>query len=67
MVDLLADESDRIARAFNRSRATWVVGLDIPKAVSRVWHAGLLDKLKSYGISGGVLGPILSFLSTRQL
>ena len=44
--------SDRIARAFNRSRATRAVALDISKAFDRVWHADRLHKLKSYGISG---------------
>ena len=40
--------SDRIARiAFNRSRATRAVALDIPKAFDRVWHVVLLHKLKS--------------------
>ena len=50
--DLLTVVSDRIARAFNRSGATRAVALDIFKAFGRVWHAGLLHKLKSYGISG---------------
>ena len=40
--DLLTVVSDRIAVAFNRSRATRVVTLDISKAFNRVWHAGLL-------------------------
>ena len=48
--DLLTVVSDRIARAFNRSVATRAVALDISKAFARVWHAGLLHKLKSYGI-----------------
>ena len=48
--DLLTVVSDRIARAFNRSGATRAVALDISKAFDRVWHAGLLHKLKSYGI-----------------
>ena len=48
--DLLTVVCDRIARAFNRSGATQVVALDISKAFDRVWHAGLLHKLKSYGI-----------------
>ena len=46
--DLLTVVSDRIARiAFNRSRATRAVALDIPKAFDRVWHVVLLHKLKS--------------------
>ena len=65
--DLLTVVSDRIARAFNRSEATQAVALDISKAFDRVWHAGLLHKLKSYGISGQIFGLISSFLSNRQL
>ena len=59
--------SDRIARAFNRSGATRAVTLDISKAFDRVWHAGLLHKLKSYGISGQIFGLISSFLSNSRL
>ena len=65
--DLLTVVSDRIARAFNRSGATRAVALDISKAFGRVWHAGLLHKLKSYGISGQIFGLISSFLSNRRL
>ena len=64
--DLLTVVSDRIARAFNRSGATRAVALDKSKACDRVWHAGLLHKLKSYGISGQIFGLISSF-SNRQL
>ena len=65
--DLLTVVSDRIARAFNRSGATRAVALDISKAFNRVWHAGLLHKLKSYRISGQIFGLISSFLSNRWL
>ena len=65
--DLLTVVSDRIARAFNRSGATRAVALDISKAFDRVWHAGLLHKLKSYGISGQIFGLTSSFLSNRRL
>ena len=65
--DLLTVVSDRIARAFNRSGATRAVALDISKAFDRVWHAGLLHKLKSYGISGQIFGLISSFLSNKRL
>ena len=36
-------------------------------AFDRVWHAGLLHKLKSYGISGQIFGLISSFRSNRRL
>ena len=65
--DLLTVVSDRIARAFNRSGATRAVALDISKAFDRVWHAGLLHKLKYFGISGQIFGLISSFLSNRRL
>ena len=65
--DLLRVVSDRIARVFNRSGATRTVALDISKAFYRVWHAGLLHKLKSYGISSQIFGLISSFLSNRWL
>ena len=53
--------SDGIARVFNRSRATQ------SKFFSRVWDAGLLQKLRSYGISGQIFGLISSFLSNERL
>ena len=65
--DLLTVVSDRIARAFNRSGATRAVALDISQAFDKVWHAGLLHKFKTYGISGQIFGLISSFLSNRQL
>ena len=65
--DLLTVVSDRIARAFNRSGATRGVALDISKTFDRVWHAGLLHKLKSYGISDQIFGLTSSCLSNRWL
>ena len=46
---LLTIVSDRIARAFNMSEATRAVALDTSKAFDRIWHTGLLHKLRSYG------------------
>ena len=59
--------SDRIARAFNRSGTTKAVAFDISNAFNRVWHAGLLHKLKSDGILGQIFDLISSFLSNKQL
>ena len=65
--DILTVVSDRITRAFNRSEATRAMALDISKAFDRVWHAGLLYRLTSYGFSGQVFGLISSFLTNRRL
>ena len=65
--DLLTVVFDRIARAFNWSGATRTVALDISKTFDKVWHAGLLHKLNSYGISCQIFGLISSFVSNRRL
>ena len=65
--DLLTVVSDRIARDFNRSGATRAMALDISKDFDRVWHCGLLHKLRSWGISGQMIGLISSFLSSGWL
>ena len=59
--------SDRIARAFNRSRTTRAMAVDISKTFDRVCHGGLLHKLRSWGISGQIFGLISSFLSSGWL
>ena len=59
--DLLTVVLDRIPRAFNKSGATRAVALNISKAFGRVWHAVLLHKLKSYGISDQIFGPYFFF------
>ena len=64
---LLTIVTDKIARTFKRSGATRAVALDISKAFDRVRHAGLLHKLKYYGISGQKFALISSFLSSRWL
>ena len=38
---------------------------DVSKAFDRVWHDGLLFRLKQNGVSGNLLGLIKSFLSDR--
>ena len=43
------------------------LALDISKPFDRVWHAGLLQKLRSWGISGQIFGLMSSFVSSGQL
>ena len=64
---LLTVVFERIARAFNRSGANRAAALDISKVFDRVWHAALLHKRRSYGISCQTFGLISSFLKNRQL
>ena len=40
--------------------------LDISKAFDKVWHDGLLYKLKRNGINDGLLKPVERFLSDRH-
>ena len=61
--DVLTVVSDTTVMAFDSSGTTRAVPLDISKALDRVWHAGLLHKLKSYRISGCMFGLISSFFS----
>ena len=65
--DFLTVVSDRISRSFNWSGATRAVALDTFKVFDRVWHAGLLHKLNSYGISGQIFGFFSFFLSNGRL
>ena len=40
--------------------------LDISKALNKIWHKGLIHKLKLKGISGNILNTITDFLSFRK-
>ena len=48
------------------SREVRAVFLDISKAFDKVWHEGLIFKLKQNGIRGNLLNFFISYLSDRQ-
>ena len=48
-----------------KSFETRGVFLDMSKAFDKVWHEGLIYKLKSFGISGNLLSLLNNFLSER--
>ena len=52
--------------ALDNKKEVRVVFCDISKAFDRVWHEGLLHKLKKIGISGIVLDWFQSYLSNRK-
>ena len=49
------------------SGATPAVAFNISKAFDKVYHASLLHKRKSYGISGQIFGLISSFLTRLRV
>ena len=52
--------------ALDHGKEIRVVFFDIRKAFDRVWHTGLLDKLKSYGISPQLHLWLESYLTHRR-
>ena len=42
------------------------VYLDMPKAFDKVWHEGLIFKLKQSGIVGKLLAILQNYLSNRK-
>ena len=53
-------------QALNSGKEVRAVFCDISKAFDRVWHAGLLLKLKTAGVAGNVLTWFKSYLSDRR-
>jgi hypothetical protein len=65
-VTQLVELYDQFCKAVSDGKEIRVVFLDISKAFDRVWHKGLLFKLKSCGITGRLLEWLKDYLSDRQ-
>ena len=57
---------DRIYKGLDDEREIAMVFLDITKAFDRVWHKGLLFKLRGFGVSGLLLAWFKSYLENRS-
>ena len=57
-----------IQTAFDNNPTVDVRGvfLDISKAFDKVWHDGLVFKLKSYGVEGELLSLLKNYLQNRE-
>jgi hypothetical protein len=53
-------------KAIDDGKEIIIIFCDISKAFDRVWHKGLLYKLKSIGIDDTVLNWFESYLSNRR-
>jgi hypothetical protein len=65
-INQLVNISNDFGRALDSGKEIRVVFCDISKAFDRVWHKGLLFKLKQYGISGNLLVWFERYLSGRS-
>ena len=55
-----------IYEALEKGNGIRAVFLDISKAFGRVWHRGLLAKLRSIGLEGNMMNWFASYLSNRK-
>ena len=64
----LIDLVDAIHQAFDSTKSLEVHGvfLDISKAFDKVWHDGLIFKMRQNGISGKLLKLFQNYLSNRK-
>lgn len=65
--DLLLKLTTKWNKSLDKGKYTYVIALDIAGAFDRVWHNGILSKLKSLGINGNLLTLIQNYLHDRSL
>jgi hypothetical protein len=55
-----------ILNSLERKEMSCFVFCDFSKALDKVWHHGLLHKLKAYGINGNLFDWFHSYLNERE-
>ncbi len=63
---LTPQHAKRFSKALNDKKDVRIVFCDQSKAFDRVWHDGLLYKLKTFGIEGALHDWFCSYLSNRR-
>jgi hypothetical protein len=59
--------TDNINKALESGKEICMVFLDVSKAFDRVWHSGLLNKLRCMGIEGRLFDWICDYLTDRRI
>ena len=62
----LIDIFHHICQSYDEKQYSCMVFCDISKAFDKVWHKGLLFKLRQNGIKGNLLAWISNYLSSRK-
>jgi hypothetical protein len=65
-VTQLIELYDQFCKAIDDRKEVRIIFLDISKAFDRVWHRGLLHKLRKCGIRGRLLVWLTDYLKDRQ-
>ena len=65
-INQLLSITHEIYKSFDHGYEARGVFLDILKAFDKVWHNGLIYKLKQNGVSGNLLNLIIDFLDARK-
>ena len=65
--DALTYIAQRLSNTINDREEARVVCLDISKAFDRVWHPGLLVKLRALGFAGKLLHWLADYLRNRSM
>ena len=65
-VNQLVDIYNTFCKALDDGKEVRAVFFDVSKAFDRVWHEGLLFKLRTVGISGALLKWFTDYLSNRK-
>jgi hypothetical protein len=59
--------TDNIQKALEAGKEICMVFLDVSKAFDRVWHSGVLNKLRCMGIEGRLFDWLCDYLSDRKI
>jgi hypothetical protein len=65
-LDMTADMTQRWADTLKLGGEVRAVFLDVSKAFDKVWHEGIIYKLKQKGVSGPILSWFRSYLAGRR-
>ena len=65
-INQLLSITDDIHYSFDEGFETRAIFLDISKAFDKVWHEGLIYKLRLNGFSGSLLSLLINFLTNRK-
>lgn len=62
----LIDIYQHICQTFDNNQFSCMIFCDVSKAFDRVWHKGLIFKLKQHGINGALLNWLSDYLNNRK-